>query len=123
MQTLADRVRQKGVRSLAVWADPGRGSRNRVPRDLAPFSYHGYMPDSFGKRKRRDVKAKKAAAREERRVARAKRREDRAAGVIEPGSPIAANEDEDLVPRRRLASEEPAADADRAEEEAPAEGA
>jgi hypothetical protein len=51
------------------------------------------MPDSMGKRQRRDAKAKKAAVREERRAARAKRREDRAAGLIEPGTPIAPTED------------------------------
>jgi hypothetical protein len=50
------------------------------------------MPDSIGKRQRRDVKSKKAAAIEERRLARAKRREDRASGLIEPGTPIEANE-------------------------------
>jgi hypothetical protein len=44
------------------------------------------MPDSFGKRQRRDVKAKKQLAREERRVARSQRREDRAAGLIEDDS-------------------------------------
>jgi hypothetical protein len=32
------------------------------------------MPDSYGKRQRNQVKAKKATAREERRVARARRR-------------------------------------------------
>lgn len=54
------------------------------------------MPESFGKRARRDVTARKAAAREERRLARAKRREDRAAGLIEPGPPLAdPNEDPD----------------------------
>jgi hypothetical protein len=46
------------------------------------------MPDSIGKRKRKDVNAKKAAAREERRLARAERRRDREAGLIEPGPPI-----------------------------------
>ena len=46
------------------------------------------MPDSIGKRKRRDVNAKKAVAREERRLARAERRRDREAGLIEPGPPI-----------------------------------
>jgi hypothetical protein len=40
------------------------------------------MPDSVGKRQRRDVKARKAAAREELRLARNRRRQDRAAGVI-----------------------------------------
>jgi hypothetical protein len=38
------------------------------------------MPDSFGKRQRDQVKARKAAARDERRVARTKRRKD--------GSPV-----------------------------------
>ena len=51
------------------------------------------MPDSFGKRARRDVKARKAQAREERRLARNRRREDRAAGIIEAGPPIAENDD------------------------------
>lgn len=40
------------------------------------------MPDSFGKRQRREVKAKKQAAREQRREASSRRREDRAAGLI-----------------------------------------
>jgi hypothetical protein len=43
------------------------------------------MPDSMGKRQRRDVKARKAAAIEERRLARRQRAADRAAGVIPPG--------------------------------------
>jgi hypothetical protein len=47
----------------------------------------------MGKRQRRDAKAKKAVDREERRQARAKRREDRAAGLIEPGTPIEPSED------------------------------
>jgi hypothetical protein len=46
------------------------------------------MPDSMGKRKRRDVTARKAAAREERRLARAARKKDREAGLIEAGPPI-----------------------------------
>ena len=37
------------------------------------------MPDSAGKRQRREVKAKKQRARDERRTARNERREDRAA--------------------------------------------
>jgi hypothetical protein len=36
------------------------------------------------------VKARKAAAREERRLARAKRDADRAAGLVEAGTPIEA---------------------------------
>jgi hypothetical protein len=46
------------------------------------------MPDSFGKRQRREVNAKKAAAREERRLDRAKRKQDRADGVLEAGPPL-----------------------------------
>jgi len=52
------------------------------------------MPDSAGKRQRREKKARKAAPVEARRLARAKRREDRAAGLIDAGAPIAANEDD-----------------------------
>ena len=50
------------------------------------------MPESYGKRQRQDVKARKAAAREERRVARAKRDADRAAGIVESGTPIEATD-------------------------------
>ncbi|TMK60483.1 MAG: hypothetical protein E6G54_02100 [Actinobacteria bacterium] len=50
------------------------------------------MPDSFGKRQRESGKAKKAAAREERRLARAQRDADREAGLIEAGTPIEASE-------------------------------
>ncbi len=46
------------------------------------------MPDSYGKRQRRDSNQKKLAAREERRVARAQRKKDRDAGLIEAGTPI-----------------------------------
>jgi len=50
------------------------------------------MPDSVGKRQRRDAKAKKAVAREDRRLARAKRQADREAGLIEAGTPIEASD-------------------------------
>jgi hypothetical protein len=45
------------------------------------------MPDSYGKRQRQGVKARKANAREERRLARQQRRADREAGIepLEPG--------------------------------------
>jgi hypothetical protein len=67
------------------------------------------MPDSVGKRKRRDVTARKHAAREERRVARAGRKKDREAGLIEPGPPIGpAEQSEFLV----VEPEADAADAD-----------
>jgi hypothetical protein len=58
------------------------------------------MPDSVGKRKRRDVTARKAAAREERRVARAARRKDREAGLIEAGPPIGPAEQSEFLPQR-----------------------
>jgi hypothetical protein len=50
------------------------------------------MPESYGKRQRQTAKASKAAAREERRVARAQRNADRQAGLIESGTPIQAAE-------------------------------
>jgi hypothetical protein len=44
------------------------------------------MPDTFGKRQRQGVRARKAAAKEERRIARNRRREARAAGALDtPG--------------------------------------
>lgn len=47
------------------------------------------MPDTYGKRQRQNVKAKKAAEREERRVARNQRREDRAGdGQSRHGPPV-----------------------------------
>lgn len=56
------------------------------------------MPDSVGKRKRRDITARKAAAREERRLARAARRKDREAGLIEAGPPIGPPEQSEFLP-------------------------
>jgi hypothetical protein len=50
------------------------------------------MPDSYGKRQRQSAKVNKAAAREERRLARAQRNADREAGLIEAGTPIEAAE-------------------------------
>jgi hypothetical protein len=44
------------------------------------------MPDSYGKRQRDVVKSRKAAASEQRRVARNQRRRAREAGVLEPGA-------------------------------------
>ncbi len=46
--------------------------------------YDEDMPDTYGKRQRENVKAKKAAAKEERRIARNQRREAQAAGVWIP---------------------------------------
>ena len=50
------------------------------------------MPESYGKRQRQAAKATKAAAREERRLARAQRNADREAGLIEAGTPIEPSE-------------------------------
>jgi len=47
------------------------------------------MPETYGKRQRRDLRARKIAAREERRAARMQRRDMRAAGTTTSG------EDED----------------------------
>jgi hypothetical protein len=71
------------------------------------------MPDSFGKRQRRDAKAKKAVSREERRVARAQRREDRAAGLIEAGTPLGPPEQSEFLPDAATAAAEAAAEAER----------
>lgn len=56
------------------------------------------MPDSLGKRQRRDANAKKLAAREERRLARAERKKDRDAGIIEKGVPMGAAEQSEFLP-------------------------
>ena len=58
------------------------------------------MPDSYGKRQRKDANAKKAAAREARRVARAERRRDREAGLIEKGTPMGPAEQSEFLPSR-----------------------
>lgn len=66
------------------------------------------MPESYGKRQRGTAKAKKIAAREERRLERKQRDADRAAGLIEPGTPIEANEPDefgDLPPEPAEAEE------------------
>ena len=64
------------------------------------------MPDSIGKRKRKDVNAKKQVAREERRVARAERRRDREAGLIEPGPPIGPAEQAEWLVMPEAAEDE-----------------
>jgi hypothetical protein len=56
------------------------------------------MPESYGKRARRDANAKKQVAREERRMARAERRKDREAGLIEKGTPIGPAEQSEFLP-------------------------
>jgi hypothetical protein len=54
------------------------------------------MPESYGKRQRNTAHAKKVAAREERRLERKQRDADRAAGLIEAGTPIEANEPDEF---------------------------
>ena len=70
------------------------------------------MPDSMGKRQVRDANAKKALAREARRVARAERRRDREAGLIEKGVPIGPAEQSEFLPQPtavgELGEQEPA---------------
>jgi hypothetical protein len=58
------------------------------------------VPDSYGKRNRQAVKARKAAARDERRVARNQRQKEREiTGTVGEGAPIeAAEPDPDLAP-------------------------
>jgi hypothetical protein len=52
------------------------------------------MPETYGKRQRRNVRERKIAAREERRVARGQRRDMRAAGLLPPGPAVAPAEPE-----------------------------
>jgi hypothetical protein len=75
------------------------------------------MPDSMGKRKRRDVTARKHAAKEERRVARAARKKDREAGLIEAGPPIGPAEQSEwlTMPDEQSPEEETTEVEDRAE--------
>jgi hypothetical protein len=56
------------------------------------------VPESFGKRQRRDARDKKTAAREERRGDRNKQREERASCVLEAGTPLAPS---DVTERQR----------------------
>ncbi len=74
------------------------------------------MPDSVGKRKRRDVTARKHAAREERRLARASRKKDREAGLIEPGPPIGEAEQSEWLRDEPGEEAEPAESATGGEE-------
>ncbi|HEX9122416.1 MAG TPA: hypothetical protein VF984_03525 [Actinomycetota bacterium] len=77
------------------------GTDSLVPTGLnAGGRWEDAIPDSVGKRKRRDVTARKAVAREERRVARAARRKDREAGLIEAGPPIGPAEQSEWLPSR-----------------------
>jgi hypothetical protein len=72
------------------------------------------VPESYGKRQRNTARAKKVAAREERRLERKQRDADRAAGLIEAGTPIAPNEPEDFPEARPAGSP-----ADSSDEKAP----
>ena len=68
------------------------------------------MPDSMGKRKRRDVTAKKQTEKEERRLARAARKRDREAGIIEAGPPIGPAEQSEFLPTPGVPEEDEAED-------------
>ena len=66
------------------------------------------MPESYGKRQRNQVKAKKATAKEERRLARNQRRADREAGVLEPGPGEGPpNDSVDLATRETGSNQKP----------------
>jgi hypothetical protein len=54
------------------------------------------MPESFGKRQRQVLKARKATEREQRRIARKQRREVREAGSEEPYSWLAEDPSNEL---------------------------
>jgi hypothetical protein len=76
------------------------------------------VPESYGKRQRNTARAKKVAAREERRLERKQRNADRAAGLIEAGTPIAPNEPEDFPEAQPAESQ-----TDSSDEKAPEENA
>jgi hypothetical protein len=69
------------------------------------------VPESYGKRQRSQVKARKAAAREERRLDRHRRQADRAAGISpegpDEGSSPDADEQDHGVPPDGIAADEP----------------
>jgi hypothetical protein len=67
------------------------------------------MPESYGKRQRSQVKAKKATAREERRLARNQRKADREAGVLAPG-PEEGPPNDVIEPEPQVPSSEDEAD-------------
>lgn len=50
---------------------------------LDPSPYTGRMPESYGKRQRQGVKARKAAAKEERRIERNRRKDIREGGGVD----------------------------------------
>ena len=74
------------------------------------------MPDSYGKRQRNTQKARKFAAREERRAARKQQKADEAAGIVRPrfdedGNPILEPQTEGVEPEDGTAAvDEPAAE-------------
>ncbi len=56
------------------------------------------MPDSYGKRHRDEVKARKAAARDARRVARTKRRAEGGSTEPDPAAPVASQASSETDP-------------------------
>ena len=69
-----------------------------LPGITVAVAYTGLVPDSYGKRARRDANAKKLAARQARRDERAQRNRDREAGLIEKGVPIGPAEQAEFLP-------------------------
>jgi hypothetical protein len=72
--------------------------RAQIPGIAGAVAYTGFVPDSYGKRARRDANAKKQAARQARREERAQRNRDREAGLIEKGVPIGPAEQAEFLP-------------------------
>ena len=70
------------------------------------------MPDSYGKRQRNTQKAKKFAAREERRALRKQQKADEAAGIVRP-DPDNAEADDDRLEETSEAEAEVEASRDR----------
>ena len=69
-----------------------------LPAPRHPSRTLVFVPDSYGKRARRDANAKKLAARQARREERAQRNRDREAGLIEKGVPIGPAEQAEFLP-------------------------
>ena len=73
--------------SCIRWLD--RSGRARADRPRVGRAKEATVPDSYGKRNRDAVKARKAAARDERRIARNQREKERAVtGPTEADEPV-----------------------------------
>ena len=80
---------QRHTNSMPHWRSL-RNAGDPCPSEELP--YDEGMPDTYGKRQRENVKANKAAAKEQRRIARNQRREAQAAGLLPPEEEEVAGE-------------------------------